>query len=644
MFGSMFTILLALLLLSFLIFIHELAHFLAGKWVGIHAEAFSIGFGPPLLRFARKGSEYRLSIGWRDMFSFGSLPSFEDGGTEYRLSMIPAGGYVRFPGEYSEDEERLESEFHQAPVWRRLIVVAAGPLSNLVLGAVLYAAIAAGGIPSDPKPIIGEVPSPEEAAGLYWDDPTYRSPAAQAGIQPGDRVLEVNGRKVETWSELTQEVMLHPDKPTHLKLTRGGEEMEIEVTPQPVLRGNRMAGQIGVRLIRRMAAYGEDGAPREIVSIGGESSALNEALRGAAQSETEIAFADGSSRRFRVSSHAAVLQVSSEQLAAAGVLPGSYLTEIDGSPIRSAADVWSALLEVSFDNRRWLTFDTNGSVHTVEAELPLPLTIRVAGIDEERNPDAGALAPGDSLHSVNGLPVSDYDGVRASIEKAHAAGKPSRFEFQRNFGLSSILFETFTGGQLETEARIDENGRVRIPGLSLSSNWAENPTYLELQGFSVSEQYFLTDPASSETLAVGSAPPETERYGPIESIGKGVAMTGDSVMEIVSILKRLFTGEVSTKHLSGPVGIVNVTQRALEGGWTWATFYTVLKLMALISVNLAIVNLLPIPVADGGQILFFLYEGLRGRPLNLKLQTKIQMGSLFALIGLMAVITVFDIW
>lgn len=615
MFGSVLTILIALLLLSALIFIHELAHFLVGKAVGIHAEVFSIGFGRPLIKFTR-------------------------GGTEYRLSMIPAGGYVKFPGEYSEDEERLEGEFHQAPIWKRLAVVGAGPLSNILLGAVLFAVLAAGGLPVEPEPLIGEVSETDAGEGSYWDDPSYRSPAAMAGLRRGDRILEVEGRAIDSTNEATQEVILRPDKRTKIKVLREGEELEIdELTPRSVLRGKYEVGQIGVRWMLPLAAYkqgGDTAEPRVIASIGGAEGYLEEALRNSAGKEIEAAFEDGGTGRFTALTRVAVAQEPAEAYANEGVALGSYLTEIDGKPIRSAADARALLLSGADQETRRLTFENDGKEIQLEAALALSISVTAAEADAAVNPAVKDVKPGYRLLSVNGVSVSDYDGALASVERASAEGRLSILEFKRE---SAIM-----GGrniQIETEAVV-RDGRAQIEGLTLRSNLAENPSYLKLNGLALAEQFVLIDAVTSERYLVGAAPPKTERHG-IGSIRKGVAMAGDSVKEIVSFLKRLITGEVSTKYVSGPVGIVNVTQKMLGDGWTWATVYSVLRLMAWISINLAIVNLLPIPIADGGQILFFLYEGARGRPLSLKIQAAIQNVSIWALMALFAVITLKDI-
>jgi regulator of sigma E protease len=121
-------------------------------------------------------------------------------------------------------------------------------------------------------------------------------------------------------------------------------------------------------------------------------------------------------------------------------------------------------------------------------------------------------------------------------------------------------------------------------------------------------------------------------------------MTGTMVVQTLSFLGRLISGEVSTVHVSGPVGIVKYTQATIaRGGFSIETAIRILSLMALISVNLAVVNLLPIPIADGGQLLFFFFEGIRGRPLAVKWQVGIQQVSVLVLIGLFALVTLKDL-
>jgi len=176
--GSVNTVLYFIGLLGVLVFVHELGHFLAARRVGIRVLTFSLGFGPKLLKFKR-------------------------GDTEYCISALPLGGYVKMAGEAS-DEPRTGApdEFLSKTKWQRFQVLIMGPVMNLLLAVFVLAAVLTQG---------SEVP-------LYLDGPpvvgvvTPDSPAAKAGILPGDRIVSVGDNPTETWDELEMRVGTKPDK------------------------------------------------------------------------------------------------------------------------------------------------------------------------------------------------------------------------------------------------------------------------------------------------------------------------------------------------------------------------------------------------------------------------------------------------
>ncbi len=182
--------------LGILIFIHEFGHFVAAKLFGIKVERFSLGFGPRLL-----GKEV--------------------GDTDYRISAFPLGGYVKMLGESGEEEipEELKPvSFSHQPLRRRFAVVAAGPSSNLLLAVVLYALIFA---------FFGLTKTTTDIGSVTPD-----SPAATAGLQADDKVLEVNGVEVQEWSELSELIQKSGGKSIQLKLQRGDKVFTVELTPE----------------------------------------------------------------------------------------------------------------------------------------------------------------------------------------------------------------------------------------------------------------------------------------------------------------------------------------------------------------------------------------------------------------------------
>jgi len=181
-----------------LILFHELGHFAVAKFLGIGVERFSIGFGPKITGFRR-------------------------GETEYMVSAIPLGGYVKLIG---DDPRGTDGDHPRAflnkPIGHRIAVVAAGPLANFALAIVIFAGVHWVGVPT---PQISELP---EVGEVVAD-----SPAQQAGLQKGDRILTVNGQAVSQWEDLVQTIHQHSNTALQLSVQRGMETFEVSVTPKP---------------------------------------------------------------------------------------------------------------------------------------------------------------------------------------------------------------------------------------------------------------------------------------------------------------------------------------------------------------------------------------------------------------------------
>ena len=202
-----------LIVLGVLVFIHEMGHYLAARWRGVHVEAFSIGFGTP---FAR----------WTDRV-----------GTEWRLCWLPLGGYVKLHGQERPEDVAPEVRaawhpgrtFHEKSVLSRAIVIAAGPIANFLLAAVLFSVMFwIQGEPGDP--IVQQV-----MAG---------SAAESAGIQSGDRIVEINDRAIANFEDIVRVVSVSPGKPLRVEILRAGASETLAVTPASVDDGG--GGRLGV--------------------------------------------------------------------------------------------------------------------------------------------------------------------------------------------------------------------------------------------------------------------------------------------------------------------------------------------------------------------------------------------------------------
>ncbi|MBZ8132301.1 RIP metalloprotease RseP [Afifella sp. IM 167] len=231
----------ALIVLTVVVFIHELGHFLVARWCGIRVATFSIGFG-------------------RELFGF-----FDRRGTRWRVSLIPLGGYVKFVGDENgasiPDAEMLEETppeerfglFHFAPVWKRALVVVAGPVANFILAIVVFAAI------------FGFVGKPVTTPTVEVVNPG--SAAEEAGFQPGDTILAIDGNAVSTFTDVQRVVALASGTELTFTVERGGSTVDLVATPrrQEIPDGLGSTQRVGVLGVSRSAdmkleRYGPGGA------------------------------------------------------------------------------------------------------------------------------------------------------------------------------------------------------------------------------------------------------------------------------------------------------------------------------------------------------------------------------------------------
>mgnify|MGYP001061450968 CR=1 FL=1 len=216
------TIVSVILVLGGLIFFHELGHFLVARWLGMGVSTFSLGFGPKIWGRTR-------------------------GKTEYRLSAVPLGGYVALVGE-EEDAElpegfTKEESFSHRPPWQRLLVVAAGPLANILLAWLLCWGLAY---------VKGEADILPDIGGIEAD-----SPAAAAGLRAGDTVLSINGAPVPDWNVLSERITGSQGTPLTMVVTRDGVERAVTVKPRSVMRKTifgeeKPLWQVGIRASGQM--------------------------------------------------------------------------------------------------------------------------------------------------------------------------------------------------------------------------------------------------------------------------------------------------------------------------------------------------------------------------------------------------------
>ena len=234
-----------LFVLTVVVFVHEMGHYLVGRLCGIGVQAFSIGFGPEL-------------IGFNDRH-----------GTRWKLCAIPLGGYVKFVGDMSVTSSRPDSQeidalsaterkiaFHTQPVWKRAATVFAGPLFNFLLTIAVFTVLFT-------------------AYGRYVSEPmvaavTAGSPAEKAGMQPGDRFVSVDGEKVESFADVQRLVSGRAGDTINFVLLRDGKDVAVSASPQLTEQEDALGNKVKVAVIGvvnnqefgqpRLVTYGPVGA------------------------------------------------------------------------------------------------------------------------------------------------------------------------------------------------------------------------------------------------------------------------------------------------------------------------------------------------------------------------------------------------
>lgn len=215
--GALLTVIAFLLVLGPLVFVHEYGHYIVGRWCGVKAETFSIGFG-------------RKILSWRDKR-----------GTEWKLGWLPLGGYVQFKGDRDAasrpdaewqqlPREQWADSFPAQPVWKRAAIVAAGPITNFLFAILILAGFAwLSGTPTSPA-----------VAGAVLEG----SAAQEAGIREGDVILSIDGRKMELFTDIPMAVAHRPGETVHVRVQRGGAEQSLLLTPKLVKSKDQFGNEL----------------------------------------------------------------------------------------------------------------------------------------------------------------------------------------------------------------------------------------------------------------------------------------------------------------------------------------------------------------------------------------------------------------
>jgi regulator of sigma E protease len=678
-------LLLVVLGFSFIIFVHELGHFAAARWAGVRVLAFAIGMGPALVSYRRglglrRGSSeaaYRKMAHER-ADQRGLVPGVS--ATEYRLNALPIGGYVKMLGQDDADpSHRSEApdSYNRASVPRRMVIISAGVVMNLILAAALFVVVFTAGLRTESAKIGGVV----AGSGASEAEPV-NAPGVAPGLRAGDTIVAINGQRVEAFKDVILAGAMAAKDATLLvdvaRPARGSEPartISFRVKPR-VDEGTRMlslgvfpghSGALvgGVERVDRqdfVRALAQAGLPASLEPgmrlTGGETYEdlvrRAEASGGAALDATFEPAPGGAGVATRVR-----IQPEPVYMRATATINGAqYAFEhLLGlvAPMRAArvnpdattallkdGDVFARVGDAEFPSMvegvRALRAAGNGTIElTVLRRDEAGAWQRVAlGAVPVRNGRIG-FAP-DTSAGVSGL-------LAAFPASAEGAGAPARA-----LGvLSGSTLLAVNGRAVASlhEAREAVVGAAREGTGELALSLTIAPPGPEGKGSPERVEVRLSEAERAEVARLGwELPPLAglfdsdytllQRSSPIDAVGKGASETWKMVLTTYLTLARLFQGTVKVEHLQGPIGIAHVGTKIAGRGTIWLLFF-----MAAISVNLAVINFLPMPIVDGGHFVFLCYEGLTGKPVSVLVQNVATIAGL-VLIGSVFLITTYN--
>ena len=692
---------LSILGIGFLIFVHELGHFLAAKKVGIRVETFALGFQPTI-------------AGWK-----ARIFAMKRGDTEYVIGLLPFGGYVKMAGEELEDPRTgAADEYASKTPSQRALVLVAGAVMNLIFGFLLFILAFTMG-----------VSFPSTQIGLVLGE----SPAWEAGMRAGDRVLTVAGKEKRDFTDLQTSIALssrdtvlpvtyertNPDGTIEVReaelrprLNRERGMLEVGFATAGVPRfadviGGGAAAEAGLRggdHILAIALEGPTGrielptdwhsdaqtlALREFQTMVGEGAIELRVRENETAPERTVRIdlasiePQGTPRLGITSGSAPRVRAIQPGSPLAEYFPiGATITSLAGEPVPSIG-LWTVLSRTNPSDPTVTVGFSDGS------EVLVPRDSLIAGVSNPgggelilvgpapvvKQTETGGLAAelgivaGDILTAFDGKPISGKHALGARLEPGTVVTWRRDGE-ERSATVPEGGSRRALAVEIETPVVVAgvspgsgaERAGIRVGDtvLSIEGETVDHPTDFSKRAADVVAKLDRDTPTpvtvvverAGETMELAVTPAPTERLLGVRfaqdqveirtsiggAIGEGWNQSVVWGRRIFLMIGSLIRRDVSAKNLAGPVGIVHIGKRVADEGFSKLIF-----VLAMISINLGIFNLLPFPILDGGHLFFLLIEKLKGSPVDENVQGYVHLIAFFILIGLAIFVTFHDI-
>lgn len=516
-----------------------------------------------------------------EVFSLGFGPKlfkFKRGDTVYAISAIPLGGYVKMFGDDPSADVTSDQKPHSfihKPVGQRIAVVLAGPLMNLFFAVLLFAGVAS----------VGEI-----ALAPKLGDIEATTPAFTLGFRSGDTVLSVGSNTIRTWDEMQKAIETNADKPLTFVVERGvGIKETIQATPKLVKNKNVLSWD---REIGEIEGLSEFSRASVVGILGPKSSAAIDGL----VSADEIKSIDGTNvSKWR------------EVIAAIEKRTGNVLSvEVTRAPPSDSGNDAAAVTQ-----KLTLHFSESSKgkpgeeqLRSIGVEFP---ELFLSNIQKGSPAETAGLKRGDRIVSIDGKPVSTFDQV-ASIIRSYGQTVKGQAS-QKDAAVTPLTFA------------IDREGNELTIKVAPSQKERMSPQGREERRFEI----------GISPMIAGAAPSTFDlSFTGLAILKRGASQTWKWTSLTVLSFVRLFQNEVSPKNIGGFLSIGQMAKRAAQIGLS-----QFMNVMAIISINLFILNLLPVPVLDGGHLVFYSIELLRGAPLSMRKMEIAQQVGLVLLLGLM---------